>query len=90
MTCTTCHNPYKNQRSDIAVFTQSCLGCHQSGHCGMATRLGEKVSRDCITCHMPISQNADLTDIPGGALQALMVDHYIRVDQAATRRYLTK
>jgi hypothetical protein len=90
MTCTTCHNPHKNQRGDTAVFTQSCLGCHQSDHCRMATDLGQRVSDNCIACHMPISQNEDMTNVAGGDLQTLMADHYIRVDQAATRRYLEK
>jgi hypothetical protein len=39
---------------------------------------------------MPVVQNEDMTDVAGSELHMLMADHYIRVDQAATRRYLAK
>jgi hypothetical protein len=91
MTCTSCHNPHLNQRGKKVEFTASCLICHQSEHCGMADELGEKISENCVECHMPMGDNENMTlQVTGGSFTVRMIDHYIRVDQQATEEYLSR
>lgn len=90
MTCTTCHDPHVNQRGQREVFSQSCLKCHQVGHCGMADEVGEQATKNCIDCHMPTGDNDQMTiEVGGGDLFTVrMIDHHIRVDRSATERFL--
>jgi len=89
MTCTSCHNPHKNQRGDVAAFTASCLNCHESQHCGMSDQLGDRITQDCVSCHMPMSDNEGMSfEVSKGSFNVQMVDHYIRVDREATAKVL--
>jgi len=57
MDCATCHNTHQNQRGDIALFTQKCLGCHSMvnhNYCKIATTQNAAlIKSNCIKCHMP-------------------------------------
>lgn len=90
MTCTTCHDPHADQRGQRAIFSQSCLKCHQSGHCGLSDQLGASISDNCIDCHMPTGDNDQMTiEIAGGGVFTVsMIDHHIRVDAEATEVFL--
>ncbi len=91
MTCTTCHNPHENQRGDLAVFTKSCLNCHQPDHCGMSEELGDRITDNCISCHMPIGDNERMTlQLSSGTFSLSMIDHYIRIDKKATTEQMAK
>ncbi len=91
MTCTTCHDPHENQRGDTALFTKSCLKCHQPEHCGMSDELGDRIADNCIACHMPIGDNEGMTlNVSQGTFTVTMIDHYIRVDEQATAEQLAK
>ena len=72
MDCATCHDTHQNQRANISLFTQKCLGCHSAvnhNYCKMANKLnGQLIRSNCIQCHMPslatkaiISPNMDST-----------------------------
>jgi len=72
MDCATCHDTHQNQRGNIALFTQKCLGCHSTAnhnYCKMSnTSNAQLVRSNCIQCHMPalatrviISPNMDST-----------------------------
>ena len=91
MTCTSCHNPHENQRGKREPFTASCLNCHESSHCGMSKKLGPSVADNCVDCHMPMGDNANMTlRVSGGSFTVRMIDHYIRVDEKSTAEYLSK
>lgn len=91
MTCTSCHNPHLNQRGKKVEFTASCLICHQPDHCGMAEELGPRVADNCVECHMPMGDNENMTlQVSGGSFTVQMIDHYIRVDQQATKNFLSR
>lgn len=91
MTCTSCHDPHENQRGNTAVFTQRCQTCHQPEHCGMSQELGQRVSDNCIACHMPMGDNEGMTlQLSRGTFSVQMIDHFIRVDPEATDAYLNK
>ncbi len=79
MTCTTCHEVHKPQR-DAASFSQYCLTCHKANACGMYTRIGERITHDCISCHMPLMKSELLySDTGGQRLQPLVRDHRIAI-----------
>lgn len=91
MTCTTCHNPHRNERGEVSVFTKACLSCHKSAHESLSERLGKNVSENCIACHMPMGDTEGLTfRLSRGSFTVSMIDHYIRVDQKATDAHLQK
>jgi Cytochrome c554 and c-prime len=57
MDCATCHDTHQNQRGNVALFTQKCVGCHSAAnhnYCKMANALNAQLIRsNCIQCHMP-------------------------------------
>lgn len=85
MTCTTCHNPHRNERGDAKLFSQACLKCHEVQHCGVAAEIGDKIADDCVSCHMPLTKDMEMPLLTREGLQfPAMVDHHIRIDP--TRR----
>ncbi len=57
MDCATCHNSHKTERGAVAMFSQRCLSCHNTGGhsaCKMASKLGVAIQQNCIDCHMPL------------------------------------
>lgn len=90
MTCTTCHDPHRFERDDSSHFASICQQCHQPESCGKLEALHLSQSDDCIQCHMPISDNLDMVDAIEGEFTIKMVDHYIRIDQAASARWLDR
>lgn len=56
MDCGTCHNSHKNQRGDLALFTQYCIDCHNDGRqkaCPLTQSMGTAIKTQCVNCHMP-------------------------------------
>lgn len=56
MDCATCHNVHKNERQNLALYSQKCINCHTTANhnfCPMATKLGAAIKGNCIDCHMP-------------------------------------
>lgn len=55
MDCSTCHDPHKNQRGNIAHFNQKCSGCHGGGSvsCTAPPAETQAMGNNCIACHMP-------------------------------------
>lgn len=89
MACVQCHDPHRNERGMKEVFSQRCLKCHQEQQCGMQSTLGPKLRENCIDCHMPRQATANLrVEVVGGQVFPPLRDHYIRVDQRATQKYL--
>lgn len=56
MDCATCHNVHKNERGNLALFSQKCMACHNTvnhNFCPMVSSLGAAIKNNCIDCHMP-------------------------------------
>lgn len=89
MACAECHDPHQNERGKTALFSKRCQTCHESEHCGMSDELGSRISDNCIDCHMPrrATENLRFETVAGNVFPPLR-DHFIRVDQQATREYM--
>lgn len=56
MDCATCHDVHKNDRGNVAMYSQKCISCHNTvnhNFCPMASSLGAAIKNNCIDCHMP-------------------------------------
>ena len=89
MTCVDCHNPHRKERGDRVLFSTRCLKCHQTSECGMESKLGERLSENCIDCHMPSRASDKLhLDTADERVFPALRDHNVRVDLKATEDYL--
>jgi hypothetical protein len=85
MTCVTCHNPHRNERTDMAVFSQRCMSCHSPGHgaiCKLTSTIGPSISANCIDCHMPLRPSQSITELlPGHSTPtaAMIRSHLIKI-----------
>ena len=80
MTCTSCHNPHRDQRGHIEEFSKSCLKCHTMEECGESRHLGSSIETKCIDCHMPSRRDSQvLVETGKGKVTALIRDHKIGV-----------
>jgi hypothetical protein len=59
MSCTTCHDPHKNQRGNSGYFNSKCIGCHAEPK-KLHPMLGGEKFNDCISCHMPVSKSKNM------------------------------
>ncbi|GAB5404385.1 MAG: hypothetical protein Aurels2KO_26160 [Aureliella sp.] len=82
LACIDCHNPHKNERGNLKLYSSRCIECHVPNECGKHDELGDSIASNCIDCHMPREpddhlsmQTSSDTDFP------LLRDHYIRVQK---------
>ncbi len=57
MDCSTCHNTHVNESTNMAIYSQRCMKCHNEANhnfCKMAPQLGTLIKNNCIDCHMPL------------------------------------
>ena len=89
MTCIDCHDPHRNERGNIVLFSQRCIRCHPPEHCKTATRLGEDGSDNCIDCHMGMGYDKHIQMETIESIQMpLLRDHNIRILPEATQRFI--
>jgi hypothetical protein len=90
MTCLTCHNPHRNERTDLAAFSGRCMNCHSPGHggpehgaiCKMTSKIGPSISSNCIDCHMPLRPSQSITELLPGRntpTAAMIRSHLIKI-----------
>ncbi len=89
MACADCHNLHQLERGQLKVFSTRCMKCHETQDCGMAEKVGEKISDNCIDCHMPkeATLNMQLDSMDGNVFPPLR-DHFIHLDNEATQEFL--
>jgi len=80
MTCTTCHDVHRPQR-DLAAFASNCLACHKVESCRIFPKLGHGIDRQCVTCHMPLQETAQIiiSGLDGRTLQPKVRNHQIAI-----------
>lgn len=92
MTCSTCHDPHKNATTDLAFYSQKCMGCHSEANhnfCSMAASLGESIKSNCIDCHMPKKPSEAISFELAGSIQPssyLLRTHRIAVYSTEERK----
>lgn len=93
MACADCHNPHKQERGDTQLFSNRCMKCHQSDDCGLSGQEtpGLNLQENCIDCHMQLTLTKNLrATIAGEGVFPPLRDHYIHVNEEATRSYLLR
>jgi hypothetical protein len=94
MTCVTCHDPHKNQRGQLALFSQRCMDCHNKEHgnfCKMEAEIGPGIVQNCIDCHMPKKPSRLIAVLLSGEKQptaATIRSHYISIYPEQTGKWL--
>lgn len=53
MTCQSCHNTHENIKGNLKIYSERCIGCHQSTKHSEVTLAKGSLSTNCIDCHMP-------------------------------------
>lgn len=64
MTCSTCHNTHANERNNLQLFSQKCMGCHNDvkvKFCSTTSASKKELMTNCIDCHMPEKASLSLT-----------------------------
>ncbi len=82
MTCSTCHEPHRSERRDLAGFSGRCLQCHEAVHpAGDLPVSPEALRSNCIDCHMPnlTATNLRIRASRGDAWYLQMRTHLIRI-----------
>ena len=81
LTCISCHAPHHQERGDIKLFSTRCIKCHEPPDCGAFEQVGQSISDDCISCHMPLSADNHLPFESATTVQfPKLRDHYIRIE----------
>lgn len=94
LTCGSCHDPHKNERESMAVFSQRCMTCHSTesnNFCKMSSVSHEVLKSNCIDCHMPALPSrsivVQLQDQPVPAA-SLLRTHSIKVYPKKAKEFL--
>lgn len=64
MSCSSCHNPHKQERDNLQVLSTRCMSCHVPGgkqFCTFADKVGSVITTNCIDCHMPARASQVIT-----------------------------
>ncbi len=89
MTCGDCHDPHRNERGDLALFSQRCIRCHPPADCHTATGLGAPAVKNCIDCHMGMGYDDHIQmETTETIHMPLLRDHNVRVLPEATQRFM--
>ena len=79
MSCSTCHDVHQTQR-DPAAFSERCLTCHRAESCGEFPKLKEKLTGNCVTCHMPVqASNVIISNQNTKPTRAMVRTHWIKI-----------
>jgi nitrate/TMAO reductase-like tetraheme cytochrome c subunit len=90
MNCSTCHDVHKNQRQNVAMYSQTCVTCHSAAShnvCTMTAKIGGMIKNNCIDCHMPArASNVIQVQVSGGgkAIPYLVRTHHIAIYKDAS------
>ena len=90
MNCSTCHDVHKNQRQNVAMYSQTCVACHSAANhnvCSMTAKLSGMIKNNCIDCHMPAkASNVIQVQVSGGgkAIPYLVRTHHIAIYKDAS------
>ncbi|MEH6308795.1 hypothetical protein RYH73_24285 [Olivibacter sp. CPCC 100613] len=59
--CASCHQTHGDAIPDLAVYSQTCIQCHQTvKHPSLDEKALHLAKNNCIDCHMPIKTSKDI------------------------------
>jgi hypothetical protein len=96
LTCNSCHDTHKNERGNLAVFSQRCMNCHNAEHgnfCKMDQALIPGMKSNCIDCHMPAQPSMSIALFLPNAetpLASLVRSHFISVYPDEMKKFMEK
>lgn len=64
LSCMSCHDVHKQERTDMQLFSNRCIDCHKNTEHSYVKNgeLTEAVlKQNCIDCHMPLKPSANIT-----------------------------
>ncbi len=92
LTCLSCHDPHREERGQLQVFSRRCMNCHSREH-GTFCKVDPQpagMEQNCIDCHMPRKPSMSVTLFTEGKetpSAALIRTHLIRVYPEETAKY---
>lgn len=69
MNCSSCHNPHVTERTDMQLFSQRCMSCHQPeshNFCTDKALPAKTLQQNCIDCHMPALPSSSIALLTNG------------------------
>ena len=91
LTCASCHDPHREERGELKLFTQRCAKCHESSDCKLQPTHPQIVAERCVECHMPSRRDVEgVMQTPEGELLPSLRDHYIKVWPEVAEQVLSK
>lgn len=91
--CSSCHNPHTTERTNLALFSQRCMSCHQpssNNFCPKEKELGAAIQANCIDCHMPAKESHVISLQSQGSMRPtpnLVRTHLIGIYQGEQNRF---
>lgn len=64
MSCSSCHNPHRQERNNLQILSAKCMNCHAANSktfCSFADKVGSIITNNCIDCHMPARPSKTIT-----------------------------
>lgn len=91
MTCITCHDPHKNERSNTVLYSQRCQSCHTTQHKTIEGLTDAVIKNNCIDCHMPMQESTSISFLlkkEKPPVNAMMRTHYITIYKNETKKFI--
>jgi hypothetical protein len=91
LTCAVCHDPHRQERGDLPLFSKRCGKCHEVDDCKVSRTVASEIADHCVECHMPSRRDVEgAMQTTEGQLLPLLRDHYIKVWPDLARQHPKK
>jgi nitrate/TMAO reductase-like tetraheme cytochrome c subunit len=96
LTCNTCHDTHKNERGQLELLSQRCMGCHDPATAEFKTPTHTSVAtlqKNCIDCHMPAQPSKSIAVFLQGQetpKASSLRSHFIAIYPEEAKKFLNK
>jgi hypothetical protein len=96
LTCNTCHDTHKNERGQLELLSQRCMGCHDPATAEFKTPTHTSVAtlqKNCIDCHMPAQPSKSIAVFLEGRetpKASSLRSHFIAIYPEEAKKFLNK
>ena len=94
MDCGNCHDTHKNEASDMSIYSQKCMKCHNSENhnfCKAKDISVDAIKANCIECHMPLKPSNSIGIFSTGDKKEMpyfVRTHYIAIYPSESKKIL--